>query len=49
MKKFQEPEVEVVELDNVDMMCDSDGPCTDYACQGGYGTTCSGGHTYNNN
>lgn len=46
MKDFMEPEIEVVELELDDVMCSSDGPCTGYACQNAYGTTCSGGHQY---
>ena len=47
MKKFVEPEVELIELDNVDMMCDSDDERCKYNCPSGYGTMCTGGHKLN--
>ena len=46
-KRFEEPDLEVVELERVDVVCSSDdeGPCDDYLCNG-YGTICTGGHEY---
>ena len=42
-KKYEDPEIDVVEFDDVDVVCSSDGPCLDYTCNN-YGTICSGGH-----
>ena len=43
MKEYVEPEVEVIELDDVDVMCSSadEGPCGGYVC-GYYGSVCTG-------
>ena len=45
-KQYEDPEINVVEFENIDVVCSSDeGPCTDYSCSN-YGTICSGGHAY---
>ena len=43
MKEYVEPEMEVVELDDVDVICSSgdDRPCSGYVC-GYYGQVCEG-------
>lgn len=46
MKKFEEPVIEVVTFDHVDIITESEGPC-DYACPQKYGNMCEVKHEYN--